>query len=40
MAWIAMIATPDLAYVRLVALMILAGVGVSMAMPATQNGSA
>jgi EmrB/QacA subfamily drug resistance transporter len=37
MAWIAMIATPDVAYIRLVAPMILAGAGVSMAMPAAQN---
>jgi EmrB/QacA subfamily drug resistance transporter len=37
MAWIALIATPDIAYIRLVAPMILAGAGVSMAMPAAQN---
>ena len=37
MAWIALIATPDLAYVSLVAPLILAGAGVSMAMPAAQN---
>jgi EmrB/QacA subfamily drug resistance transporter len=37
MAWIAMIATPDIAYGRLVGPMILAGAGVSMAMPAAQN---
>jgi EmrB/QacA subfamily drug resistance transporter len=36
-AWIAAIAAPDLAYVRLVAPLILAGAGVSMAMPAAQN---
>jgi len=37
LAWIALIAAPDLAYVRLVAPLILAGAGVSMAMPAAQN---
>jgi EmrB/QacA subfamily drug resistance transporter len=37
MAWIALIAAPDVAYIRLVAPMILAGAGVSLAMPATQN---
>jgi EmrB/QacA subfamily drug resistance transporter len=37
MAWIALIAAPDLAYVKLVAPLILAGAGVSMAMPAAQN---
>jgi MFS family permease len=37
MAWIALIAAPDLAYARLVAPLILAGAGVSMAMPAAQN---
>jgi EmrB/QacA subfamily drug resistance transporter len=36
-AWIAAIAAPDLAYVQLVAPLILAGAGVSMAMPAAQN---
>jgi MFS family permease len=36
-AWIAMIATPDLAYGKLVAPLVLAGAGVSMAMPAAQN---
>ena len=36
-AWIALIAAPELAYVRLVAPLILAGAGVSMAMPAAQN---
>jgi EmrB/QacA subfamily drug resistance transporter len=37
MAWIALIAAPDLAYAKLVAPLILAGSGVSMAMPAAQN---
>jgi EmrB/QacA subfamily drug resistance transporter len=37
MAWIALIVAPDLAYVQLVAPLILAGAGVSMAMPAAQN---
>jgi EmrB/QacA subfamily drug resistance transporter len=37
MAWIAIIAAPDAAYVSLVAPMILAGAGVSLAMPAAQN---
>ena len=37
MAWIALIATPDVAYLQLVAPLILAGAGVSMAMPAAQN---
>jgi EmrB/QacA subfamily drug resistance transporter len=37
MAWIALIATPEVAYVRLAAPMILAGAGVSLAMPAAQN---
>jgi EmrB/QacA subfamily drug resistance transporter len=36
-AWIAMIAAPDLAYGRIVAPLMLAGAGVSMAMPAVQN---
>jgi EmrB/QacA subfamily drug resistance transporter len=36
-AWIAMIAAPDLAYGKLVAPLIFAGAGVSMAMPAAQN---
>lgn len=36
-AWITMIATPDLAYAWLVAPLVLAGAGVSMAMPAAQN---
>ena len=35
--WIAMIAAPDVAYSALVAPLVLAGVGVSMAMPAAQN---
>ncbi len=37
MAWIALIATPDLAYARLVAPLLVAGAGVSMAMPGAQN---
>jgi EmrB/QacA subfamily drug resistance transporter len=37
MAWIAAIATPDVAYAALVVPMILAGAGVSLAMPAAQN---
>jgi MFS family permease len=37
MAWIGLIAAPDLAYVQLVVPLILAGAGVSMAMPASQN---
>jgi EmrB/QacA subfamily drug resistance transporter len=37
MGWIGLIATPDLAYIRLVAPLMLAGAGVSMAMPAAQN---
>jgi MFS family permease len=36
-AWIGLIATPDLAFAHLVAPLILAGAGVSMAMPAAQN---
>jgi EmrB/QacA subfamily drug resistance transporter len=36
-AWIAVIAAPDLAYGKLVAPLVLAGAGVSMAMPAAQN---
>jgi EmrB/QacA subfamily drug resistance transporter len=36
-AWIAVIAAPDLAFVKLVAPLILSGAGVSMAMPAAQN---
>jgi EmrB/QacA subfamily drug resistance transporter len=37
MAWIALIAAPDLAYAKLVTPLIVAGAGVSMAMPAAQN---
>jgi MFS family permease len=37
MAWIGLIVAPNLAYVQLVAPLILAGAGVSMAMPAAQN---
>jgi MFS family permease len=37
MAWIGLIVTPNLVYVQLVAPLILAGTGVSMAMPAAQN---
>jgi EmrB/QacA subfamily drug resistance transporter len=37
LAWIALIATPALAYAELVAPLIVAGAGVSMAMPASQN---
>jgi len=37
LGWIAMIVSPDLAYSHLVAPLLLAGVGVSMAMPAAQN---
>jgi hypothetical protein len=37
MAWIALITAPELAYAKLVAPLILAGAGVSMAMPAAQN---
>jgi EmrB/QacA subfamily drug resistance transporter len=37
MAWIGLIAAPDLAYAALVAPLVLAGAGVSMAMPAAQN---
>ena len=37
MAWIAFIAGPDVAYAKLVAPLIVAGAGVSMAMPAAQN---
>jgi EmrB/QacA subfamily drug resistance transporter len=36
-AWIAAIAAPDLPYGKLVAPLVLAGTGVSMAMPAVQN---
>jgi EmrB/QacA subfamily drug resistance transporter len=37
MAWIALTATPGLAYIDLVVPLILSGAGVSMAMPAAQN---
>src|SRR5262249_47405577 len=37
MAWIGWIIAADLAYVRLIAPLIVAGAGVSMAMPAAQN---
>jgi EmrB/QacA subfamily drug resistance transporter len=37
LGWIAATASPDVAYSNLVAPLVLAGVGVSMAMPATQN---
>jgi EmrB/QacA subfamily drug resistance transporter len=37
MGWIALIAGPDVAYWRLVAPLVIAGCGVSMAMPALQN---
>jgi EmrB/QacA subfamily drug resistance transporter len=37
MAWIGWISGPDLAYVQLIAPLIMAGAGVSMAMPAAQN---
>jgi EmrB/QacA subfamily drug resistance transporter len=37
MAWIALLAAPGLAYINLIAPLILAGAGVSMAMPAAQN---
>jgi EmrB/QacA subfamily drug resistance transporter len=37
MAWLAMIAAPSTAYAALVAPMVLAGAGVSLAMPAAQN---
>jgi EmrB/QacA subfamily drug resistance transporter len=37
LGWIALIAAPDVAYVELVAPMIVAGVGGSMAMPAAQS---
>lgn len=38
MAWIAAIATPDVAYLRLVPALVLTGCGVSMTIPAAQNG--
>ena len=37
MAWIGLIAEPNLAYRQLVAPLVIAGCGVSMAMPAAQN---
>jgi MFS family permease len=37
MAWVALVASPDVAYSALVAPMIIAGAGVSIAMPASQN---
>jgi MFS family permease len=37
LAWIALIAAPNLAYVNLIAPLIVAGAGVSLAMPAAQN---
>ena len=37
MAWVALTATPGLAYINLVVPLILAGAGVSLAMPAAQN---
>jgi MFS family permease len=37
MAWIGLIAAPDLAYAELVAPLIVAGAGASMTMPAAQN---
>jgi MFS family permease len=37
MAWVATIAAPGLAFVKLIAPLIVAGAGVSMAMPAAQN---
>jgi EmrB/QacA subfamily drug resistance transporter len=37
LAWVAAIATPDIAYVTLMVPMIVAGAGVSLAMPAAQN---
>jgi EmrB/QacA subfamily drug resistance transporter len=37
MAWIGLIAAPDLAYANLLVPLIVAGAGVSMAMPAAQN---
>ncbi|HEY5988592.1 MAG TPA: DHA2 family efflux MFS transporter permease subunit [Streptosporangiaceae bacterium] len=36
-SWIALLATPTLAYPALIAPLLIAGAGVSMAMPATQN---
>lgn len=37
MAWIALIATPGMAYIELVAPLAIAGAGISMAIPAVQN---
>ena len=37
LGWIAMIVSPELAYSNLIVPLVLAGVGVSMAMPAAQN---
>ncbi len=37
LGWVAMIASPGMAYSNLIAPLVLAGVGVSMAMPAAQN---
>ena len=37
LAWIALIAAPDTAYLKLVAPLVMAGAGISMAMPAAQN---
>jgi EmrB/QacA subfamily drug resistance transporter len=37
LAWIALIAGPDIAYLKLVAPLVIAGAGISMAMPAAQN---
>jgi EmrB/QacA subfamily drug resistance transporter len=37
MGWLALIAEPDLAYARMIAPLIIAGAGVSMALPATQS---
>ena len=39
MAWIGLVADPDVHYVSLVAPMVLAGCGISMSMPATQSAS-
>jgi EmrB/QacA subfamily drug resistance transporter len=37
LGWIAMMMTPDIAYTTMIAPLVVAGVGVSMAMPAVQN---
>ncbi|TGQ28517.1 MFS transporter [Mesorhizobium sp. M00.F.Ca.ET.216.01.1.1] len=37
MAWLGLIAAPDLPYIQLVAPLVIAGAGVSMALPAAQN---